>query len=210
MFQTTIKGLINNDCFCRLYKTLIPNLGLIIFIRKDAILLTCKFKKSSWLALDPVYTSTDPNGSVPKLAQIGLPFTLDLLFRTHSGVLSGPIWNRFPRCTHLVLCSLRSSVNGWNRSQMGTDWSQCEFRFVFLLDSGQSAENGLDLAVDPFQCKRDLEWICSSVNASKYGHGSKLDPYPFGSILVWTGSYFDSRWFRRHGIQNRSTVAAIL
>ena len=36
-------------------------------------------------------------------------------------------------------------------------------------------KTGLDLAVDPFQCKRDLKWIRSSVNASKYGHGSKLD-----------------------------------
>ena len=29
--------------------------------------------------LDPVYTGTDPNGSVPVWVQIGLPFTLDLL-----------------------------------------------------------------------------------------------------------------------------------
>ena len=29
--------------------------------------------------LGPVYTGTDPNGSVPVWVQIGLPFTLDLL-----------------------------------------------------------------------------------------------------------------------------------
>ena len=29
--------------------------------------------------LDPVYTGTDPNGSVPVWVQIGLPSTLDLL-----------------------------------------------------------------------------------------------------------------------------------
>ena len=51
-----------------------------------------------------------PNGSVPKLAQIGLPFTLDLWIRTLLGLLSGPIWDRFPRCTHLDPCSFRSSV----------------------------------------------------------------------------------------------------
>ncbi len=34
---------------------------------------------------------------------------------------------------------------------------------------------GLDLAVDLFQCKRDLKWIRFNVKASKYGNGSKLD-----------------------------------
>ncbi len=37
-------------------------------------------------ALDPVDTTTDPNGSVPKLAHIGFPFTLDLWIRTHLGL----------------------------------------------------------------------------------------------------------------------------
>ncbi len=49
----------------------------------------------SWHDLDAVYTSTDPNGeSVPKLAEIGLPFTLDLWIRTHLGLLSATIWDR--------------------------------------------------------------------------------------------------------------------
>ena len=42
--------------------------------------------ESQQVKLDPVYTSTDPNGSVPKLAQIGLPFTLDLWIRTHLAI----------------------------------------------------------------------------------------------------------------------------
>ncbi len=81
--------------------------------------------------LEPVYTSTDPNGYVPKLAQIGLLFTLDLWIRTHLGLLSRPIWDRFPGCTHLDPCSFRSIVNGWNRSQTGIDRKRGKFRFVF-------------------------------------------------------------------------------
>ncbi len=50
---------------------------------------------------DPVYTGTGPNGSVPKLALIGLPLTLDLWICTHLRLLSGPIWGRSPRCTTL-------------------------------------------------------------------------------------------------------------
>ncbi len=45
-------------------------------------------------------------------------------------------------------------------------------------------KTGLDLGVDPFQCKRDVKWIRSSVDARKYRHCFKLDPYPFGSVLV--------------------------
>ncbi len=54
------------------------------------ILGKCKHFKTVSEALDPVYTSTDPNESVAILAQIGLPFTLDLLIRTHLGLLSRP------------------------------------------------------------------------------------------------------------------------
>ncbi len=70
------------------------------------------------------------NGSVLKLAQIGIPFTLDLWIRTNLGLLSGPIWDRFPRCTHLGPCSFRSNVNGWNRSQTVKDGKRGKVGFV--------------------------------------------------------------------------------
>ena len=35
--------------------------------------------------LDPVYTGTDPNGSIPVFVHIGFPFTLDLLNRYRYG-----------------------------------------------------------------------------------------------------------------------------
>ncbi len=130
--------------------------------------------KPQTICLDPVYTSTDPNGSLTKLAQIGLPFTLDLCIRTHLGLLSGTISNRFPRCTYLDPCSLRSSENSWNRSQTGTDRSRGKFSVFCFYIRVKVLDTGLDLAVDPFQVKRDLKWIRSSVNASKYGHGSNL------------------------------------
>ncbi len=67
---------------------------------------------------DPVYTNTDPSGSVPKLVQIGIPFTLELLdpcsLRSAICIL---VWNRFPRCSHLAPFRFRSSANCWSRSK---------------------------------------------------------------------------------------------
>ncbi len=45
-------------------------------------------------------------------------------------------------------------------------------------------KTGLALAVDPFQCKRDLKLIRSSVNASKYGHGFKLGLCKWGLSCI--------------------------
>ncbi len=80
------------------FKRLIEDLSICLLIKTRIEFHI--FSEEHTRYLDPVYTSTDLNGSAPKLAQIGLPFTLDLWICTHLGLLSGSIWNRFPMCTH--------------------------------------------------------------------------------------------------------------